>query len=369
MVAALSAGLLLTAACGEATSASRASVRIGAANSPGFAIDKTALLHPKRKYFGISLAGVPQSVTTPITQIQQETGKRPNLDLYYMDWGTAANALAGVPNFNASQAENACAAGMMPMMTWESWDTTDTDPTEGVAYTQQQFSPTNIIAGNFNAYIRVTAQAIASIGCPIALRFDQEANGYWYPWGVTNSAEYPATDTTAQKALLYIQMWRHVRRIFAAEGATNVLWVWSPNIQGPKGEKLVQFKQFYPGTKWVDWVGIDGYYNTPARTFSILFGSTIEQLEPVAADKPWMLAETGVGSSTKKPWQIKNLLGSIAKDKRFNGFVYFEQHKSTDRNFWPFVDPAHPNSLPAFKAGIANKVFASGKPGDSWYLK
>jgi hypothetical protein len=369
VVAALSVGLLVTAACGDAAPASRATVRIAAGNSPGFAINKKALLRPKHKYFGISLEGVPQSVTTPITKIRRETGKRPNLDMYYLDWGTATQALAGDANFNASQAENSCAAGMLPMLTWESWDTTDTNPTQGVAYTQQSFSMPRIIAGDFDKYIRTTARAIASIGCPIALRFDQEPNGYWYPWGVTNTTEHPAADKIAQKAKLYIKMWHHVYRIFAAAHATNVLWVWSPNIQGPKGEKLVHFKQVYPGPNWVDWVGIDGYYNTPTMTFAKLFGDTIDQLKPVAAGKPWILAETGVGSSSHKPWQIRNLLSSIAKDKRFDGLVYFDQHKPSDRNFWPFVDPSHPNSVHAFKAGIDNKVYASGKPGDAWYLK
>jgi hypothetical protein len=362
---------LLSAACAGVTPASIASapVHIAPADSPNFSIDKTKLLHPTHKYFGISLAGVPQSVTTPITTIKKETGKRPNLAMYYQDWGTFQAAQAGTPNFNATEAENACAAGMLPMLTWESWNTSDTDPTTGVAYTQQQFAPQNIISGAYDAYIRATAEAIASIGCPLALRFDQEPNGYWYPWGVTNPDENPSTDSYAQKASLYVQMWRHVYRIFTAAHATNVIWVWSPNIQGPKAASLLPLKEIYPGPKWLDWVGIDGYYNSPTKTFANLFGATIQQLSTVASRKPWILAETGVGSSTKKPWQIKNLLDSIATDTRFDGLVYFEQHKATDRNFWPFVDPNHPNALPAFKKGIDQKAYASGKPGDAWYLK
>ncbi|HTW21204.1 MAG TPA: glycosyl hydrolase [Mycobacteriales bacterium] len=371
ITAAVATGVLGAAGCASVTPGSIAAAHVHyiPADNPNFKINKSRLLHPKKKYFGISLAGVPQSVTSPIDTIKNEVGKRPNLDMYYMDWGTAAHAEAGVPNFDPGAAENACAAGMLPMLTWESWDTTDTNATQGVAYTQQAFSMNRIIDGDFDAYIKKTAQAIASIGCPLALRFDQEPNGYWYPWGVTNPTEKPLSDSIKQKAALYVRMWRHVHQIFTAAHATNVLWVWSPNIQSANGAKLVTFKQLYPGPSWVDWVGIDGYYNTPQRTFSTLFGSTIQQLIPVAPHKPWMLAETGVGSSSRKPWQIKNLLDSIAKAKRFNGLVYFEQHKSTDRSFWPFNDPAHPNSLPAFKKGIDQKVYASGKPGDAWYLK
>jgi glycosyl hydrolase family 26 len=368
IAAGLSAGLLAMAACagGPHTSVAIAQTHFGPLDSPGFKIDRDALLHPAKKYFGISLAGVPQSVTTPITQIKQETGKRPNLVMYYQDWGTAAQAQAGVPNFNATEAENACAAGMLPMMTWESWDTTQTTAGQGVSYTQPAFNMSNIIAGNFDTYIKATADAIASIGCPIAVRLDQEPNGYWYPWGVNNTDEYPAG--TAAAAALYIKMWRHVVRIFRAEDATNVLWVWSPNIQGPKAAALLPLKSLYPGPKWVDWVGIDGYYNSPTKTFTNLIVPTLDQLDTVAPRKPWILAETGVGSSAAKASQITNMLDSVAADSRLNGFVYFEQHKSTDRNFWPFVDPSYPASLEAFRAGISQAIYASGKPGDKWYL-
>src|SRR5271154_6216021 len=114
----VAAGLLILAGCaGSSPSsvvASQTHVPLAssqsALGSPALTIEKQALLHPTSKYFGISLPGVPQSVTTPITQIQQETGKRPNLVMYYQDWGPAAQALAGVPNFNATEAENACAA-------------------------------------------------------------------------------------------------------------------------------------------------------------------------------------------------------------------------------------------------------------------
>ncbi len=97
-----------------------------------FTVDKKALLHPARKYYGISMAGVPASVTTPITTISQETKKRPNLVMYYQDWG--AGAAKGKPNFNTTDAENACAAGMLPMVTWESWNglAYQPDPGRGV---------------------------------------------------------------------------------------------------------------------------------------------------------------------------------------------------------------------------------------------
>jgi hypothetical protein len=323
-------------------------------------------VHPASKYFGISLPGVPQSVTTAITQIQQETGKRPNLVMYYQDWGTAANALAGVGNFNATEAENACAAGMLPMMTWESWNTTQDPPGQGVPYTQTAFDMKNILAGDFDTYIRKTAQAIASLGCPIAVRFDQEQNGFWYPWGISN-IQQNGTDVTAT-AREYVEMWRHVERIFKAAHATNVLWVWSPNVQSINSAVLPALRESYPGPKWVNWIGIDGYYNSPSATFTNVFAPVMKQLAGFASNKPWLISETGVGESTpaNKAAQITNVLDSVANDKRLIGLVYFEQHRSTDRADWLFNTSRQ--ATKAFKAGIDNAAYASGQPGNGWYI-
>ena len=39
----------------------------------------------------------------------------------------------------------------------------------------------------------------------------------------------PATNQAT--AARYVAMWHQVWKIFQAEGATNVLWTWSPNFQ------------------------------------------------------------------------------------------------------------------------------------------
>jgi mannan endo-1,4-beta-mannosidase len=361
------AGLLLMAACaGESqNSAANAQSHFTLTAKPVkiTAAVKARLLHPKRKYYGISITGIPQDVSPTVRMLKQQTGKRPNMALYFQDWGSGA--INGKANFSTTDAENACAAGMLPMYTWESWDTSVTAPGQGAAYTQPAFKMSRIIAGNYDAYIKATAKRMASIGCPIALRFDQEPNGDWYPWGITNKAQNGANEAKTGKR--YIEMWRHVYRIFAAAKATNVLWVWSPNWQTLKAGKSLSFKEFYPGQNYVDWVGIDGYYAATGTTFNSQFGDTIKQVTRVAPHKPWILSETAVGSHPGKASEIKNLLNSVAQNKHFNGLVYFDDHKSTDRSFWPFQDPSYPGSIVAFRKGIDQKAYASGKPGLGWF--
>lgn len=351
---------LTTAAHAQSTSRTRLATSTPGAPAP----TKAQLLNPKHKYYGISLAGAPTSLSG-VTTITKQTGKQPNLLMFYESWD--AGAAKGKTNIDTASIKRACQQGLLPMLTWQSWDVSAQGgsakpPNAGVAWSQPAFAPAKILTGTYDPYIRATAKLIAGLGanCPIALRFDHEQNGYWYPWGV-NTEGMPGTQ--AQRAADYIKMWRHVWRIFNSAGATNVLWTWSPNYQSLVHPKVPDLKATYPGRKYVDWVGIDAYYNKQPQSFDKLFGPTMQQLQHVANKKPWMIAETGVGSYNAKPAQITDLLTNVASNSRLNGVVYFEQSKPGDRNYWPFDDPNEPRSLPAFKKGIANPVFAAGKPG------
>ena len=276
----------------------------------------------------------------------------------------------GTSNFDTKGAENACAQGMLPMMTWESWDTTNisqTDPVNGVAYQQPKFSLYNINHGMFDPYIKAMADAIKALPCPIAIRLDQEQNGYWYPWGLTTKWTTNASINQATPAR-YKTMWRHIWKIFHTEGATNVLWVWSPNFQAPpKAGSPNKLSLSYPGNKYVDWVGLDGYYyNQPTMTFAKLFNPTIAQIRPFAATKPWIVAETGVGGTSLTPAmmaaQVTNLLHAVAIRTPFNGLVYFNQSDvNNDRADW-LIDQS-PAMLNAFKTGINKPVYSAGIPG------
>jgi hypothetical protein len=362
---AVAAALIMLSACASAGGAHLTTFHPPARSSAAVTADKSALLHPKHKYFGIYLPSAPFN-TAGIDKVTSEVGKQPNLDLYFGAWGP--NAAKGTVNFSTKTAENACAKGMLPLYTWESWDTTNhghnpgTSDNKEVLWAQPNFSPDKIIAGQYDNYIRAEAKAMASLNCPLALRFDQEVDGYWYPWG---EATQGMPGTPASRAKSYVKMWRHVWHIFQNQHATNVLWVWSPNFQHASHPGLPALTSAYPGDKYVDWVGIDGYYyNSPGENFKELFGPTIKQLKPAASNKPWLIAETGVGTYSNpstKPQQISNLLKAVAHHKRFNGFVYFNQHKAYDRSDWRFDDNAA--SEKAFRDGIHRKIYASGKPG------
>lgn len=327
-------------------------VAAGATGASPSASQVRALMTPAQKYYGVYVSQAPSSMA-PIDKVTQEVGKAPNMSLFYNAWNTAAS---GNSNINVGAVQNACDAGMLPMLTWESWNTADVG-TQGVNAMQPDFAPSVIASGTYDAYITATAEKLKAINCPIALRLDQEVNGSWYPWGLN-------TDGMNNTAADYIAMWRHVWNIFNQVGVTNVLWVWSPNVQSATHPGLPDLSAAYPGDKYVDWIGVDGYiYNNPEATFHTRFQPTLDQLRSFVPNKPWIIAECGVGSGASKPAQIQNLINAVARHKRLSGMNYFDTHKTYDPSNW-LLDETQ-SSLDAFKSAISSPVYGSATPGET----
>jgi len=76
-----------------------------------------------------------------------------------------------------------------------------------------------------------------------------------------------------------------------AQGATNVKWVWSPNVR--YGAEL-PLANLYPGSAYVDWLGLDGYnwgldphLPRPAwQSFEEIFGATYREVTALAPGNP-----------------------------------------------------------------------------------
>ena len=64
------------------------------------------------------------------------------------------------------------------------------------------------------------------------------------------------TGTTATRPSDFVNAWKHTHDLFVAAGATNVKWVWSPNVRYGSN---YPFANLYPGSAYVDWVALDGY--------------------------------------------------------------------------------------------------------------
>jgi hypothetical protein len=117
---------------------------------------------------------------------------------------------------------------------------------------------------------------------------------------------------------LFKSVWRRFHNIAVKAGATNITWVWCPNVSFPGSTPLTSL---YPGNAYVDWTCMDGYNHgkkTPDwdvwTSFAGVFSGTYGQLTSSSfegREKPIMIGETGsteVGGS-KANW-VADALGT-----------------------------------------------------------
>ena len=260
-----------------------------AAAPPPPVYDIKHLLEPDNKFLGVSLEGDPTAVDG-VKAYTKRIGKQPNMLTIFESFDD---------DFAASQVRTAYEQGALPVVRWEPFNAKLAD----------------IVAGKHDAYITAFAKEVRRVNIPIAMTFAHEMNGNWYPWGFKKV-----------KPGVYAAAWRHVHQIFESVDARNVIWTWTPNVINPVPS--VKLKPLYPGDKYVDWIGIDGYYTHRGKnTYSELFGPTKRSVRRFT-DKPFLIVETGGEPGSERPDWIRDLARGVAKDKDMLGFVYFNQNGS-----------------------------------------
>ena len=179
-----------------------------------------------------------------------------------------------------------------------------------------------IASGRYDAYLHSYASAVKAFGRQVVLSFAPEANAPWYTWGYRHTP-----------AAVYVAAWRHVVNVFRAAGTRNVTWLWTVNtIQC--GCHIRPPASWWPGSSYVNWVGIDGYYYQPSWKFAALFGPTIKNIRTVTLD-PILISETAAPAASQ-PAKIADLFAGI-RAYGLLGFVWFNRNKE---KAWRIAGPA-----------------------------
>ncbi|MEI6680993.1 MAG: glycosyl hydrolase [Bacteroidota bacterium] len=235
----------------------------------------------------------------------------------YSAWGSKPEQ-----EFPRDQVKAIFELGSVPVITWEPW-LSDFDaeqfPKLRKPEQRDKGGMADIAKGKYDAYITTWATEAKSMNKTIFIRLGHEMNDpYRYPWGPQNN--------TAKD---YVAAWKHVHKIFAAIGAKNILWIWSPH------PSYGWFDAFYPGDKYVDWVGVNILnYGTVAIwskwwTFAEMFGAHYAELAKYG--KPIMITEFGcltVGGN-RADWFKEALSGIPANYPAVKAVLFF--HYSADR--------------------------------------
>jgi hypothetical protein len=265
-----------------------------------------------------------------VDQFERVAGKRATVIMWYADWTHGA--------VSQRQLDVVAARGAIPEITWEPWDYT-----LGLRRPQPGYTLASIAAGAHDSVVRYWAHELAAYARPVRLRFAQEMNGNWYPWGETVNGNRPGD---------FVRAWRHVHDLFAAAGARNVKWVWSPVALQLHAEQ-------YPGDAYVDIVGLTAFnggvqlhYNH-WRSFASKVAAPLAALHRIAPRKPVEISEVGSGETggDKAAW-IRGLFATLNRHREIATLIWYDLSKGSD---WR-VDSSRASAR-AFAAGLRNRRF------------
>jgi hypothetical protein len=289
-----------------------------------------------------------------VTKFEEKTQKPVSLIQFFQPFAECEGSSCSFYDFPTTPMESIREHGSIPVLSWSSQSIPS-------SLEEPDFQLSDVVEGRYDSYIRKFAAEAAAWGHPFFLRFDWEMNGNWFPWaeGVNGSGNGQ-----------FVAAWRHVHDLFAAAGATNVSWVWSPFVD--PGGTLQSFASVYPGDAYVDWTGLDGYnWGTnpispilpPAwQSFYRLFSrSYIEIAEKIAPSKPMMISEVASSEfgGSKAGW-VREMLADVPTEyPKVRGLLWFD--KPDSGMDWPIESSAAATT--AFAEGIDRSAYAANSFG------
>jgi hypothetical protein len=307
--------LLLLAAAGIAAAAVAFVVTKAVAPGTSHRVADATLTASPASYLGVYAAGPPRDYQ-PVATFATAAGRQPNIVGYYSGWGEP---------FAKSFAERARLHGAATIV--------QIDPT----YASIQ----GIAAGNYDSYLRSYADSVREFAHVVIIGFGHEMNAPWYPWGYRHVS-----------ASTFVAAWRHFVTLFRVQGADNVVWLWTINADRSDTGPIASW---WPGARYVTWVGIDGYYIRPSDAFTSVFGNTIRRVQTFTS-KPVLLSETAVGPYAGHA-KIANLFAGMRRYRTL-GLIWFDmkQHQGIYHQDWRIEDS--PAAEAAFRLGAATMRLA-----------
>ncbi len=259
--------------------------------------------------------------------------------------------------------------GSVPLIFWSPWDhpykefKEESSPDAYIA--KERFSLTNILAGKWDAYIDLWADAARDFGQPLMVSFCNEPNGLWFPWSGyfygagavvpgSNPKRYEGPET-------FKKAYRYVVNRTRRRGATNILWIFHAMNYSYPGDAWNAIAEYYPGPEYVDWLGISVYgkqFKAENWTsFESLFDWPFRQLCDLDASKPIMLTEWGIGEFPRdgdKAEYIKGALERMMNFPRLKAAVFWhERWQNSDNTYSNLRVNSSPAALKAYRRGVS----------------
>ena len=150
-------------------------------------------------------------------------------------------------------------------------------------------------------------------GKPIMLAPLHELNIASFPWG-----KQPGT---AKK------VWQTMWDIFEDTGANEyATWIWE--IKCSSDLSADNPNSYYPGDKYVDWIGLSAYSRagkeTGSMSFNELIRDTYSEIHNNHQNKPIMQAEFGTTQRSSQPHWVKNAYITIKSRPGMKAALYWD---------------------------------------------
>jgi Glycosyl hydrolase family 26 len=208
-----------------------------------------------------------------------------------------------------------------------------------------------IADGHYDSAIATWMRQAAAWQHPFFVILDPEMNGTWKAYAMGKRGNTPAD---------FVRMWRRVHGIAVREGATNITWVWTVNVDPTNG--FVPYEQLYPGDAYVDWTGLNGFNADGYASFSWLFSTSYASLLQLAPTKPIAITETGsVEGGIGKPAWITDVLAHQLPENfpQIRALLWFNWriHDGGKWRDWPIESSSAAQR--AFARAIASPYYAA----------
>jgi Glycosyl hydrolase family 26 len=184
----------------------------------------------------------------------------------------------------------------------------------------RSYSPNDIVRGRCDWYIKKLAESALALGEKhggFFLTTMVEFNASWWIW-----SQKP--DTTPA--------WKHMWEIFEEEGANQyATWVWEAFSPVKYLKYVTEPEPYYPGDKYVDWIGINIFANlknpliSQTTMFGELMSQTYEQMRRNHPQKPLMVSEFGRTPGPNQPSWLADAFRSMKDDfSSIKAAIYYD---------------------------------------------
>ena len=303
------------------------------------------LLPPKNKIY----TGVTGSQS--VGPFAEQVGKHPSVFGFFTRWN-------GPVEYIYESAQRAESRLMLHISTQDGYGT------------PEAFTPREIANGAGDGYLIRTNRRIAEYGQPTYVRFlaemNQANNGYC-AYNHNGSSRGPSHSTSAFK-----QAWRRATLILRGGpvaainaklgrlglpplGITEDLpqpqlaMLWVPQTEGTPNTHANRARAYWPGAKYVDWVGTDFYSKFPNFT-------DLETFYDDFPGKPFVFGEWALWDGDS-PGFVRRFFQFVNTHKRVRMLVY----NQGNTNGGPFRLSRYPESRKAIAQALKRKRFL-GKP-------